>query len=80
MLKYRTIRMIKQKASEGLTAYQIGKDLGISKNTAARYMAEDAPAPCPCDQHPRAVIPPERPSQCRRDESGAQVVGDFGHF
>lgn len=43
MLKYRTIRMIKQKASEGLTAYQISKDLGISKNTAARYMAQDAP-------------------------------------
>ena len=43
MLKYRTIRMIKQKASEGLTAYQISKDLGISNNTAARYMAQDAP-------------------------------------
>ena len=44
MLKYRTIRMIKQKAAQGMTAYQIGQDMGISKNTAARYMAKDAPA------------------------------------
>ena len=44
MLKYRTIRMIKQKAAEGKTAYAIGQELGISKNTAQRYMAEDAPS------------------------------------
>lgn len=44
MLKYRTIRMIKQKAAQGMTAYQIGQELSISKNTAARYMAEEAPA------------------------------------
>ena len=44
MLKYRTIHMIKQKAAQGKTAYAIGQELGISKNTALRYMAEDVPA------------------------------------
>ena len=44
MLKYRTIRMIKQKAAQGKTAYAIGQELGISKNTALRYMADDVPA------------------------------------
>ena len=44
MLKYRTIRMIKQKAAQGKSAYTIGQELGISKNTALRYMAKDAPA------------------------------------
>ena len=44
MLKYRTIRMIKQKAAQGKTAYAISQELGISKNTALRYMADDVPA------------------------------------
>jgi transposase len=34
--------MIRQKALFGQTAYAIGKDLGISKNTAKKYI-EDAP-------------------------------------
>ena len=44
MLKYRTIRMIKQKAAQGKSAYAIGLELGISKNTASRYMTADAPS------------------------------------
>ena len=44
MLKYRTIRMIKQKAAQGKSAYTIGQELGISKNTALRYMSDDAPS------------------------------------
>ena len=44
MLKYRTIRMIKQKAAQGKSAYAIGQELGISKNTALRYMTADAPS------------------------------------
>jgi len=34
--------MIRQKALFGQTAYAIGKDLGISKNTAKKYI-EDVP-------------------------------------
>lgn len=41
MLQYRIVRMIKQKAQLGETAYQISKDLKISQNTARKYMAED---------------------------------------
>ena len=44
MLKYRTIRMIKQKAAQGKTAYTIGQELGISKNSALKYMAEGSPS------------------------------------
>ncbi len=44
MLKYRTIHMIKQKAAQGKTAYAIGQELGISKNSALKYMAENAPS------------------------------------
>ena len=44
MLKYRTIHMIKQKAAQGKSAYTIGREMGISKNTALRYMAENAPS------------------------------------
>ena len=36
--------MIKQKAAQGKTAYAISQELGISKNTALRYMADDVPA------------------------------------
>ncbi len=44
MLQYRIVRMIKQKAQLGETAYQISKDLKISQNTARKYMAEDVPS------------------------------------
>lgn len=44
MLDYRIVRMIKQKAQLGETAYQISKELNISQNTAKKYMAEDAPS------------------------------------
>ena len=43
MLEYRIVRMIKQKAKLGETAYQISKEPGISQNTAIKYMASDAP-------------------------------------
>lgn len=43
MLEYRIVRMVKQKAQLGETAYQISKELNISQNTAIKYMAVDAP-------------------------------------
>lgn len=46
MLRSGTIIMIREKAAAGKSAYAIGKDLGISKNTALKYMEsrDDAPA------------------------------------
>ena len=44
MLEYGIVRMIKQKAQLGETAYQISKELNISQSTAIKYMAEDAPS------------------------------------
>lgn len=40
MLKNGTIIMINEMAGEGKTAYAIGKELSISKNTAEKYMKE----------------------------------------
>ena len=42
MIRSGLILMIRQKALFGQTAYAIGKDLGISKNTAKKYI-EDVP-------------------------------------
>ena len=39
MLRSESVTMIREKALEGKSAYQIGKELGISKNTAKKYMA-----------------------------------------
>lgn len=38
MIKSKSIAMIREKAQEGKTAYAIGKELGISKNTVKKYM------------------------------------------
>lgn len=38
MLRSESVTMIREKALEGKSAYQIGKELGISKNTAKKYM------------------------------------------
>ena len=38
MIRSESITMIREKAQEGKTAYAIGKELGISKNTAKKYM------------------------------------------
>ena len=40
MLKNGTVIMINEMAGEGKTAYAIGKELSISKNTADKYMKE----------------------------------------
>ena len=39
MVKGEVIHLIHEKALEGKTAYRIGKELGISKNTAKAYIA-----------------------------------------
>ena len=41
MLRSGLILMIKQKALAGQSPYSIGKELGISKNTAKKYAAGD---------------------------------------
>lgn len=38
MIRSGTILMIREKSQEGKSAYAIGKELGISKNTAKKYM------------------------------------------
>ena len=45
MLRSGTILMIREKAESGESAYAIGKELRISKNTAHKYIErkEDAP-------------------------------------
>jgi len=45
MLRSGTILMIREKAQGGKSAYAIGKELGISKNTAQKYIerGEDSP-------------------------------------
>lgn len=40
-----TIIMIREEARKGKSAYAIGKELGISKNTAKKYMTQDATQP-----------------------------------
>ena len=46
MLRSGTIIMIREKAQAGKSSYAIGKELGISKNTAKKYLQlqEEAPA------------------------------------
>ena len=46
MLRSGTIIMIREKAMAGKSAYAIGKELGISKNTALKYIErqDDSPA------------------------------------
>ena len=39
MIKRETIRLIREKAIEGKTAYRIAKELGISKNTVKTHIA-----------------------------------------
>jgi transposase len=38
MIRSGLINMIREKAQKGKSAYAIGKELGISKNTAKKYM------------------------------------------
>ena len=38
MIRSGLINMIREKAQKGKSAYTIGKESGISKNTAKRYM------------------------------------------
>lgn len=38
MLRSESVIMIREKALEGKSAYQIGKELGISKNTVKKYL------------------------------------------
>ena len=45
MLRSGTIMKIKESAQAGKSAYAIGKELGISKNTARKYMQHPATAP-----------------------------------
>ena len=45
MLRSGTIIMIREKAAAGKSAYAIGKDIGISKNTALKYMESRDGAP-----------------------------------
>jgi response regulator of citrate/malate metabolism len=40
MIRSGTINMIREKAQKGKSAYAIGKELGISKNTAKKYMSQ----------------------------------------
>ncbi len=45
MLRSGTIMKIKESAQAGKSAYAIGKELGISKNTARKYMQPGVPPP-----------------------------------
>ncbi len=45
MIRSESISMIREKAQEGKNAYVIGKELGISKNTAKKYMERDSSEP-----------------------------------
>ena len=46
MLRSGIILMIREKAQGGKSAYAIGKELNISKNTARKYIArQEAPPP-----------------------------------
>ena len=46
MLRSGTILMIREKAQDGKSAYAIGKELGLSKNTARKYIAcAESPPP-----------------------------------
>ena len=45
MLRSGTIMKIKESAQAEKSAYAIGKELGISKNTARKYMQPPATAP-----------------------------------
>ena len=38
MIRSESVHMIREKAIEGKTAYKIAKELGISKNTAKKYI------------------------------------------
>ena len=45
MLRSGTILMIREKAQGGKSAYAIGKELGISKNTARKYIEREGSSP-----------------------------------
>lgn len=50
MLRSGTIIMIREKVQDGKSAYAIGKELGISKNTAVKYMRRQDDAPAKIDR------------------------------
>lgn len=50
MLRSGMILMIREKAQGGKSAYAIGKELGISKNTARKYMERPSTAPPKIDR------------------------------
>ena len=50
MLRSGTIIMIREKVQDGKSAYAIGKELGISKNTAVKYMQRQDDAPAKIDR------------------------------
>lgn len=50
MLRSGMILMIREKAQGGKSAYAIGKELGISKNTARKYMEQPGTAPPKIDR------------------------------
>ena len=50
MLRSGTIIMIREKVQDGKSAYTIGKELGISKNTAVKYMQRQDDAPAKIDR------------------------------
>ena len=50
MLRSGTILMIREKAESGESAYAIGRELGISKNTAHKYIERKEDAPVKIDR------------------------------
>ena len=47
MIRSGLILMIKELAGKGKSAYSIGREIGVSKNTARKYITQPAQPHCP---------------------------------
>jgi len=68
MIRSESITMIREKALEGKSAYAIGKELGISKNTVKKYMKQGSDRPEYA--HRCSKLDPFKPEINRLMESG----------